>query len=149
MSGWLDKYFDENITNKFGAGFLRSSAIYNFAAGEFYFHLLLGLLSAAFALINVFEYFKMYMANQATAIPFMIVINVFLGILALIAGIAGLILCVKDIPYAFRCTSIYRLSAIISGMLFSLIGILATIGLVIFAFVPRDAFESFIVNAQG
>ena len=98
MSGWLDKYFDENITNKFGAGFLRSSAIYNYAAGEFYFHLLLGLLSAAFALINVFEYFKMYMANQATAIPFMIVINVFLGILALIAGIAGLILCVKDIP---------------------------------------------------
>ena len=128
MSEWFDEYWK----NHTGRNRFFTTGYYNPSSGEFYLYNFLGLASffgSCYILIN-------YMIKQEAFIA------VLLGAIAFLVGIIGLVLSIKNLPYAFRCRSLYRVLSTFAGIVSSLGGML--ISLLIFAmiFLPRDILVS-------
>lgn len=113
MGGWFDEFF-ENYT---GRNRFFTTSSYNPSAGEFYIYSFLGALSSVVAAASLIYYFT----SQS------MVISMLIAVLALGFGIAGLILSFKNLPYAIRCKSVYRVGTVFVGILFSLVGIIVCV----------------------
>ena len=122
----MNKWFDELRNNYAGRNRFYTTSYYNPSTGEVYLHSFLGLVSIGLAVFGLLN----YMSKQE------MLLAVILAVPALGAGIAGLILSFRNFPYAFRCKSIYMISTIVSGIIFSLLGIIMCLVLGFLIFVP-------------
>lgn len=132
MNDWFKEYWN----NYTGRNRFYASDVYNPSTGELHLHTLLGLGSAILSIVN----FTMYITRQEAFVAVM------LGVLTIGMGIAGLIMSCRNLPYAFRIKSLYRVYATLSGVLLAVIGILGTIWLYIVIFVPQEVIVSIIKN---
>ena len=130
----MNEWFREAWENETGRNRFYSSPVYNPATGELYLFSLFGLVSMGLAVYN----FMGFMQNHETFVSALI------GIFPLGLGIAGLIMSFKYLPYAFSYKSLYRISACMAGILFSLMGILCTILLYVVMFVPEEVLVQFV-----
>ena len=132
MNDWFKEYWN----NYTGRNRFYTSSVYNPSTGEINVYALLGLCSAIGAVSNFFLYVERREAF----------VSVMLSIFVIGLGIAGLILSIKNVPYALGYKSIYRVMTTFSGILFSLAGILVTVGLYIYIFVPQEVIVSCFKN---
>ena len=120
MKEWFEELYD--IERTWGPH--RSYKIYNPITGEIYIHSIFALASIA-----IFNFFS-FMEKQD------LIIAVLLGIVAFVSGIVGLVLSLRAFSYAIDYKSVFRVGVAVSGVLFSLLGMIATVVSFIFVFIP-------------
>ncbi len=132
MNDWLREYID----NHSGRNRWYTTSIYNPSRGILYLYPILGFGSIALT----FYCFEQFLKDQEFFVPTL------LGIISLLLGLAGLIMSVMNIPYSFRTKSIHMVGGCLLGVFFSLGGILYTIMLYIYMFVPKEVIFQFVGN---
>lgn len=125
MKEWFDEWFE--VHGRWGRH--NSYRIYNPLTGELYVH---NVISAASVLIAGANFFC-YMQMQEFAF------SVFLGIVAIVLGLLGLVLSFMQFPKAFAYKSIFRVGVVLFGIIFSLLGILITVATFVFVIAPTHS----------
>lgn len=122
MKEWFEELYD--IERTWGPH--RSYKIYNPITGEIYIHSIFALASIAISIFNFFSFMEIQE----------LIIAVLLGIVAFVSGIVGLVLSLRAFSYAIDYKSVFRVGVAVSGVLFSLLGMIATVASFIFVFIP-------------